>query len=91
MAKDLEKKAFYRANAKEMGYTALKTGIAKLNRPYDNDYLNENFSLNMITPTEGKEDVYKVYMNKMILASIGNGGWKLCACTFECDGYAGRL
>lgn len=72
MAKDLEKKAFYRANAKEMGYTALKTGIAKLNRPYDNDYLNENFSLNMITPTEGKEDVYKVYMNKMILASIGN-------------------
>ena len=72
MAKDLEKKAFYRANAKEMGYTALKTGIAKLNRPYDNDYLNENFNLSMITPTEGREDVYKAYMSKMILDSIGD-------------------
>ena len=69
MAKDIEKKAFYIANAKEMGYTALKTGIAVLNKPYDNEYLNENFDLNMITPTSGKEAVYKAYMKKMILAS----------------------
>ena len=27
--------------AKEMGYTALKTNIAVLNRPYDNEYLNK--------------------------------------------------
>ena len=72
MAKDIEKKAFYMANAKEMGYTALKTGIAVLNKPYDNDYLNENFNLNMITPVTGKEAVYKAYMNKMILSSLGN-------------------
>lgn len=72
MAKDIEKKAFYIANAKEMGYTALKTGIAVLNKPYDNDYLNENFNLNMITPVNGKEAVYKAYMNKMILSSLGN-------------------
>ena len=72
MAKDIEKKAFYIANAKEMGYTALKTGIAVLNKPYDNDYLNQNFSLNMITPVEGKESIYKSYMNKMILASLGS-------------------
>lgn len=72
MAKDIEKKAFYIANAKEMGYTALKTGIAILNKPYDNDYLNENFNLNMISPANGKESVYKAYMNKMILGSIGN-------------------
>lgn len=72
MAKDLEKKAFYRANAKEMGYTALKTGIATLNKPYDNDYLNENFNLNMITPAYGKEAVYKAYMSKMILATMGD-------------------
>lgn len=69
MAKDLEKKAFYIANAKEMGYTALKTGIAVLNKPYDNDYLNENFSLNMITPVSGKEAVYKAYMSKMLLSA----------------------
>jgi len=72
MAKDIEKKAFYIANAKEMGYTALKTGIATLNRPYDNEYLNENFNLNMITPVSGKESVYKAYMSKMILGSLGN-------------------
>ena len=72
VAKDIEKKAFYLANAKEMGYTALKTGIAVLNKPYDNDYLNQNFSLNMITPVEGKESIYKSYMNKMILASLGS-------------------
>lgn len=72
MAKDIEKKAFYIANAKEMGYTALKTGIAVLNRPYDNDYLNENFNLNMITPSTGKEAVYKAYMAKMILGTIGD-------------------
>lgn len=72
MAKDIEKKAFYTANAKEMGYTALKTGIAVLNRPYDYEYLNENFNLNMITPTSGKEAVYKAYMSKMILGTIGD-------------------
>ena len=73
MAKDIEKKAFYMANAKEMGYTALKTGIATLNRPYDNDYINENFNLNMITPVSGKESVYKAYMSKMILGTMGDG------------------
>ena len=72
VAKDIEKKAFYIANAKEMGYTALKTGIAVLNKPYDNEYLNQNFSLDMITPVDGKEAIYKSYMNKMILASLGN-------------------
>lgn len=72
MAKDIEKKAFYIANAKEMGYTALKTGIAVLNKPYDSDYLNQNFNLNMITPVSGKEDIYKAYMKKMIIASLGN-------------------
>lgn len=72
MAKDIEKKAFYIANAKEMGFTALKTGIATLNKPYDNDYLNENFNLNMLTPVTGKETVYKAYMNKMILSSLDN-------------------
>ena len=69
MAKDIEKKAFYISNAKEMGYTALKTGIATLNKPYDNDYLNENFNLNMLTPVVGKESVYKAYMAKMLLSS----------------------
>lgn len=66
IARDIEKKYFFREVSKEMGYTALKTNIAYLNKPYDNEYLNKNFSLNMLTPVEGKENVYKAYMNKMI-------------------------
>ena len=52
-----------------MGFTALRTGIATLNIPYDNDYLNENFSLNMLTPNPDKVDLYNAYMKKMILSS----------------------
>lgn len=73
IARDLEKKFFFKEVSKEMGFTALKTGIAHLNRPYNNDYLNENFTLNMLTPTAGKEDLYKAYMNKMICAETSNG------------------
>lgn len=69
IAKDLERKFFFREMGKEMGFTALKTGIATLNCPYDNDYLNENFSLNMLKPTDSKESVYKTYMSKLILDS----------------------
>ena len=73
IARDIEKKYFFREISKEMGYTALKTNIAVLNKPYDNDYLNENFTLNMLTPVEGKEKVYKAYMSKMI-STIENDG-----------------
>lgn len=73
IARDLEKKYFFREMSKEMGYTALKTNIAYLNKPYDNEYLNKNFSLDMLTPTEGKEKLYKAYMNKMISKIEPNG------------------
>ena len=64
-----------------MGFTALKTGIAVLNRPYDNDYLNTNFNLNMLTPSSGNEDVYKGYMKKMILDSSTEITYKNCGIT----------
>ena len=51
-------------------FTALKTGIAHLTRPYDNDFLNQNFKLEMLAPNDGKEDVYNAYMKKMILGKI---------------------
>ena len=73
IARDIEKKYFFREVAKNMGYTALKANIAYLNKPYDNDYLNQNFSLSMLTPKEGKEKVYKAYMNKMIYEIEPNG------------------
>ena len=41
IARDLEKKFFLRETAKEMGYTALKSGIATLDCPYDKAYMNK--------------------------------------------------
>ena len=64
-----------------MGFTALKTGIATLNKPYDNDYLNTNFNLNMLIPTSGNEDVYKAYMKKMILDSTSEITYRDCGVT----------
>lgn len=73
MGRDIEKKYFLKEAAKEMGFTALKTGLANLNCPYTNDYLNANFSLNMLEPISGKEKLYKAYLSKMIY-SEGPGG-----------------
>ena len=67
MARDFERKYFFNEVSKEMGFTALKTGIATLNQPYNNDYINEHFNLNMLTPVSGKETIYKAYMKKMLL------------------------
>lgn len=70
IAKDIERKYFFKEASKELGFTALKTGIAYLNRPFDNDYLNENFNLNMLTPAPGKESLLNTYLKKMHLGTI---------------------
>ena len=71
IARDMDRKFFFKEISKEMGYTALRTGIATLNSPYDNDFLNKNFSLTMLTPNPDKVDLYNAYMKKMILSSAG--------------------
>ncbi len=70
MARDIEKKYFYREISKEIGFTALKTKIAVLNKPYNNDYLNKNFNLNMLSPASGKETLFKAYLKKMVLGDL---------------------
>ena len=65
IARDLEKKYFYKETAKELSYTALRTGIATLTSPYSNEYINENFSLKMITPVPTKEKLFKAYFSKL--------------------------
>lgn len=72
IARDIEKKHFFKETSKEMAYTALKTHIATLNTPYSNEYINENFSLNMISPVPSKEKVYKTYFSKLIYNYDGN-------------------
>ena len=72
IAQDLTKKYFFREVSKEMGFTALKTGIATLTCPYTSEYINSNFNLNMIKPKEGKENVYNTYFKKLIIAGAGD-------------------
>lgn len=64
VARDIEKKLFFEETAKEMGFTALKTGIATLSAPFNNDFLNKHFNLNMLKPVESKLKIYKTYMKK---------------------------
>ena len=54
-ALDLEKKFFFREYAKKVGYSMLKKGVAYMNGPYDNKYINRNFSLNMLKPKNGMQ------------------------------------
>ena len=72
LARDIERKSFFKEVSKEMGFTALRTGLASLNCPYDNEYVNQNFSLNMLVPNPDKLETYKNYMKKMIISSFGD-------------------
>ena len=67
IARDIDKKHFYKETSKEMAFTALKTGIATLKYPYTNDYINKNFNLNMLEPNNSKLKIYQAYMKKLIL------------------------
>ena len=87
MARDIEKKAFFREVSKEMGFTALKTGITTLNSPYDNEYINENFSLNMLVPKNEKEAVFKKYMKKLIVSDSENIIYKNIGLTLMAPDY----
>jgi len=66
IARDINKKFQYRETSKELAFVSLKTGIASLKCPYDNDYINNNFNLNMIHPNDSKMTIFKSYMKKMI-------------------------
>lgn len=72
IARDIDKKYQYRETSKELAFISLKTGIANLKCPYDNDYINKNFSLNMIHPNQQKLHIYQSYMKKMIYSSTAD-------------------
>ncbi len=65
-ANDIERKFFFREISKKMAHHALSTGMAELNVPYNNDYLNHNFDLSFLTPREGRKSEYKNYVKDMI-------------------------
>ena len=72
VAQDIDKKYFFKESGKAMAFAALKTGLATLNAPYDNDYINSNFRLNMLKPVESRISLYKSYMKKLIYAESGS-------------------
>ena len=69
IAQDIEKKYFFTEASKELGFTALKTGIANLTKPYSNDYLNKNFNLNMLAPSFGKDTLFNTFVQKMAIST----------------------
>ncbi len=72
IARDIERKFFFKEASKELGFTALKTGIASIREPFSNEYINENFSLNMLEISQGKEQIFKNYLKKLIYYSSGS-------------------
>jgi len=88
IARDIERKYFFREASKEMGYTALRTGIATITTPYNNEYLNQNFSLNMIVPSYGKEKLFKAYFAKLIYNYSGeNSTYRNLGITYLAPDY----
>ena len=65
-AYDLEKKFFFRECSKKIGYSLLKRGIAYMNGPFNNEYVNRNFSLNFIKPKRGMENEFYDNIKPMI-------------------------
>lgn len=55
---DLEKKFFFREYAKKIGYSLLKRGIAYMPGPFNNEYVNRNFSLSYLKPKRGMEEEF---------------------------------
>ncbi len=65
-AGDIEKKYFFRELSKKLGYNALQSGMATLEVPYSNEYLNRNFSLSFLKPRDSKRKEYKNYVKDML-------------------------
>lgn len=57
-ALDLEKKFFFREFSKKIGYSMLKKGVAYMNGPFNNEYINQNFSLTFLRPRRGMEEEF---------------------------------
>lgn len=65
-ALDLEKKYFFREYSKKLGYSLLKKGIAYVTGPYDNEYINKNFSMNFIKPRRGMEEQFLLQVRNLV-------------------------
>lgn len=65
-ALDLERKYFFREYSKKIGYAMLKKGIAYMNGPFNNEYINRNFSLSYLKPKRGMEEQFLTDVKSVI-------------------------
>ena len=63
---DLDKKFFFRECSKKIGYSLLKKGVAYMSGPFNNEYINRNFSLDYIRPKRGMENEFFDTVKPMI-------------------------
>lgn len=55
---DLEKKFFFREYSKRIGYSLLKRGVAYMQGPYNNEFMNKHFDLKFLKPRRGMEEEF---------------------------------
>lgn len=63
---DLEKKFFFREYSKRIGYSLLKRGVAYMQGPYNNEFMNKNFSLKYLKPRRGMEEEFLEAVKPML-------------------------
>ena len=73
-ARDVEKKYFFREYSKKLGYSLLKRGVAYIEGPYTNEYLNRNFRLDFLKPKKGAEKEFLETLDKIILYQDSSTG-----------------
>ena len=66
-ARDIEKKYFFREYSKKLAYGLLKKGIAYIEGPFTNEYINRNFRLDFVKPKKGLEREFYEALDKIIL------------------------
>lgn len=65
IARDIEKKYFFRNAVKSLSYALLKANIARIKPEFQNTNLNTNFTLEMIEPIKGREKLFHTYLAKI--------------------------
>jgi len=66
-ARDIEKKYFFREYSKKLAYGLLKKGIAYIEGPFTNEYINRSFRLEFVKPKKGLEREFYEALDKVIL------------------------
>jgi hypothetical protein len=61
------KKAYLREKLKEIAYECLKEGIAVINQPVTNHWFNKNFTMELISPRQGKEKEFLQKFDRFIV------------------------